>query len=119
MTVGRPPKWNSPQDLEDAIESYFEYCDEHKKMPTKAGLSLHIDTPDSTLHDYEKKDGFSEAIKRAYKIIEDAWTQNLAGNNATGSIFYLKAAFHYKDRVDVTTNDKELPVPIYGGNSKE
>lgn len=120
---GRPPKFNTPKELKEKIEEYFGNCDENREMPTKAGLALHLDTTRETLGDYEdgsrdneetKEDGllFSDTIKRAYLIIENAWTQKLSGNNATGPIFYLKAAFKYRDRVDVTSDDKELPQPI-------
>ena len=109
---GRPPKFSTPEELETKIVEYFAVCTEDKKMPTKAGLALHLDTTRETLGDYIQKDGFSYAIKRAYDHIEEAWNQKLAGNNATGPIFYLKAAFSYRDRVDVTTNDKDLPQPL-------
>lgn len=112
----RPPKWNKPEELQDAIAAYFVECEEKEKMPTKAGLAISLNCHQDTLHEYltnkEKDVGFSDAIKGAYNHIEEAWNQKLAGANATGPIFYLKAAFHYKDRVDHTTNDKEFPTPI-------
>ena len=77
-------------------------------MATKAGLALHLNTTRETLGDYEKKKDFSYAIKRAYTIIEEAWNQKLAGNSPTGSIFYLKSAFQYRDRIDVTSDDKPI-----------
>lgn len=86
-------------------------------MPTKAGLALYLDTTRETLGDYLEKDGFSDTLKRAYSHIEDAWTQNLAGQNATGSIFYLKAAFKYRDRQDIDVTSGGQPVPLLGGKT--
>ena len=120
MTMGRPPKWKTPEDLFDAVKSYFKHIEDSPgKMPTKAGLAIHLDTTRETLGDYEKKENFSDAIKKAYILIEEAWNQRLAGTTPTGSIFYLKAAFLYRDRVDITSDDKKLPNPIYGGKSAD
>ena len=44
--------------------------------------------------------------------IAEYWIGNLDKPHAAGSIFYLKAAFHYKDRFDITSGDKQLPTPI-------
>lgn len=107
---GRPPKWENPEDLKNSIVKYFETCETDRKMPTKAGLRIALDTTMETLSEYSNNKGeeFSEAIKGAYDLIEEAWTQNLKGANATGSIFYLKAAFHFKDRLDVTSKEQGI-----------
>lgn len=112
--AGRPPKFSSPEELQKQIDAYFKDCIVSEKMPSKAGLAIHLDCHRDTLNEYvnNKDEQFSDTIKKAYAIIEEAWTQNLAKNNPAGSIFYLKAAFHYSDRIDITTKDKELPTPI-------
>lgn len=119
MSRGRPPKFKSAKELRDKILDYFELCNQEEKMPTKAGLALHLDTNRDVLNDYlHKGNDFSDAIKEAYDHIEDAWTQKLSTTGATGAIFYLKAAFHYSDRseVDVTSGGQSIQ-PLLGGKS--
>lgn len=72
-------------------------------MPTKGGMALCLDTCRDTLGEYEKKENYSDTIKRAYKTIENAWVQKLAGQSVAGIIFYLKNAFkeNWKDRNEV------------------
>lgn len=112
--MGRPRKWEHPNELVQDITSYLQRCADKKEKPNKAGLALHLNTTKHTLGDYENGDrdlpkeqleegelNFSDAIKRAYDYIENAWVQRLDNNaQATGPIFYLKNAFHkdYKDK---------------------
>ena len=112
--VGRPPKWETVEDLKKGLLSYFEYCKENKEIPNKAGLALHLGCHKDTLSEYvnNKEAEFSDAIKFAYSQIENEWIQKLADKNATGAIFYLKAAFGFRDRVDLTSDDKQLPAPL-------
>lgn len=116
MLTGRPPKFQSPEHLAALISVYFTKCREEKDIPNKAGLALFLGTTRETLHDYEKKEGFSYAIKDAYATIEDAWVQRLGGNVKTvaGIIFYLKNAFAYRDRIDtdLTSDGEKLTFSI-------
>lgn len=73
-------------------------------MPTKGGLALYLDTTRETLSDYEDKEEFSDALKSAYLIIEEAWVQKLSGQAVTGTIFYLKNAYS-KDWREKTEQD--------------
>lgn len=112
MGAGRPPKFNSPEELQEKLEQYFNQCIENNKMPTKGGLALYLDTTRETLSDYEKKEEFSDAIKVSYQIIEDAWVQKLSGQAVTGTIFYLKNAFSrdWRDKTeqDVTSGGESI-----------
>lgn len=112
--MGRPPKWDSPKKLVKQIEKYFENCEETKKIPSKAGLCVSLKTTRDVLLDYEKNRGeeFSNAIKDAYFVIEEAWVQRLNSNAPTGAIFYLKNAFskNYRDRheTDITSKGERI-----------
>lgn len=96
--VGRPPKYESESKFRDAVEAYFDDCEERELMPNKAGLcaSLHISR--DTYNEYRVR--FPDAHKDLESYIEDQWVQRLAGTTPTGAIFYLKNAFKedYKDR---------------------
>lgn len=66
-------------------------------------MALFLDTTKETLSDYEDKPEYSDAIKTAYSIIENAWAQRLKGQSVAGVIFYLKNAFRkdWRDRTEV------------------
>ena len=107
---GRPKKWETPQQLKEEIIDYFKEVDENGSMPTKAGLCLHLGVIDDTILFYKTKYGeeFAIVVEQTYRAIADAWSQRLRTAIPTGAIFYLKAAFHYKDRYDVTSDDKPI-----------
>lgn len=106
---GRPRTWETPEDFKEEIKGYFEEVDGNGSMPTKAGLCLHLGVIDDTILHYKTYgEEYEKIIKQTYQAIADAWSQRLSGTVPTGSIFYLKAAFHYKDRVDHTSDDKPI-----------
>lgn len=125
---GRPLKFKTVEDLQSKIDDYFRRCEstiifkkydkdgnvivELPTPPTITGLALALDTTRETLLDYEEKDGYSDAIKRAKLRCQNAVEENaLVGTfNSTAAIFNLKNNFGWKDRteIDHTTKGKEI-----------
>lgn len=123
--VGRPSSFKSPAEMRKRMEAYFAALWNDKrgewiKLPNKAGLAFTLGVSKDTLSEYRTNKlklghkEYSDAIKDAYHIIEQAWAERLEGSYPTGAIFYLKNAFKddYRDRYDHTTDGKELPAPI-------
>lgn len=110
---GRPPEYQNSDELWEAAEQYFEYCEKNKLLPNKAGLAKYLDVHRDTLNDWEKKKQFSVALKKVRTWIEDAWVQRLGGNKPTGAIFYLKNAYKddYKDRHAIG-GDEDNPLTV-------
>lgn len=93
--VGRPSKYPSPDDMQAAIDAYFD----NANAPTMAGLALELGFQDRrSLSDYAEKDNFLPVIKRARTRLEEFHERNLLGKNPTGSIFWLKNHSGYRDR---------------------
>ena len=79
--------------LENNIDAYFQkIIDDPKITPTISGFALHLGFADRhSIYDYISKDyKCSNIIKKAVTKIEVYWESRLAGNNPTGSIFWLK-----------------------------
>ena len=108
-------KFRTPDDLIEGIERYFKECESEKEMPTKGGLALSLNISKESLGDYIKRDNYSDSLKRAYNLIENAWVQRLTGQSVAGVIFYLKNAFSKdwrdKQETDITTGGKPLFLP--------
>ncbi len=103
---GRPPIYETPEDLQQAIQTYFDSGVTLRKVEVgKTGAKEIIEIPVPTIsglcyflgfdsrqsfYDYEKRDGFSYTIKRARLFIEKEYEEQLQTGNTVGAIFALK-----------------------------
>ncbi|MCP3684615.1 MAG: hypothetical protein GY861_18265 [bacterium] len=104
---GRPLKFKSVEELQEKIDAYFESCwiEENGKLIrirpyTISGLALELDTCRKVLLDYEERDEYSNAIKKAKGKIESFAEEKLYGNNVAGVIFNLKNNYGWKDKTE-------------------
>jgi len=125
-SVGRPPKYETPEEMQRIIDLYFIACAASKAkaeddvginqldelpsedreivdsvegyVPTVSGLAYILDMSTEALRNYEGKQEFLATVKRAKQRIEISLEQRLAGNAVTGSIFDLKHNFGWKDK---------------------
>lgn len=117
--AGRPLKFPTVEDFNSAVDSYFDSIKEPRvsgetvyfEPATVTGLALHLDTTRETLCDYQERDEFTDAVKRAKLRCENYAERMLyIGKNATGAIFSLKN-FGWKDSQDMNLGgQKDNPV---------
>jgi len=101
-------KFKTEEELKDAINKYFQKCDEKEKPYTMSGLALSLGIDRTTLINYGKRDLFSTLIKNAKAKVEEQLEESLyrLGNNS-GVIFNLKNNYGWRDTVEVK-QDNEL-----------
>jgi hypothetical protein len=58
FSVGRPPKFESAEEIEKLADEFFEECKINKEIPTMAGLALKLGTDRHTIINYGKKEEF-------------------------------------------------------------
>lgn len=103
---GRPPLYETPEQLQESIRLYFENGVKIKTVvigkpptnyevqipvPTITGLCLYLGFESrQSFYDIEKRPGFSYTIKKARLLIEKEYEEMLAVGNTTGAIFALK-----------------------------
>jgi predicted transcriptional regulator len=103
MTVGRPLKYTSVEEMQKDIDQYFAECDEKNKPYTVSGLAYALGTTRRTLLDYQEKDDFSHTIKSAKAKIE-LFNEEMLYNkdvSTTGVIFNLKNNYGWKDKQEI------------------
>lgn len=95
--MGRPSKYKTPGEMQEAIDKYFETI----KKPTVCGLALELGFCDrSSILDYQAKKEFCLTVKKAKMRIQQYYEEHLIGPNAGGSIFALKN-FGWVDKQEV------------------
>lgn len=136
---GRPSKYKT--ELCDKVDEYLEkekdeYIEFHKtrglksdsfdrliqvNLPTIYGFSKFIETPLSTVEFWGREHAeFLRALEKIKKEQELRLLENgLSGDyNSTIAKLILSSNHGYKERMDQTTNDKDLPSPILGNVQK-
>ncbi len=99
--AGRPPIFESPEEMQDKIDQYFTECDDKDKPYTIMGLALSIGMCRETLCEYAKNGTFSDIVKKAKLTVEKSVEERLFSGNSTGSIFWLKNHAGYKDKQEM------------------
>ena len=88
---GRPPIFDNAEDLQKAVDNYFDYCDDpknniikqvvqgkeiikvHTPIPyTMAGLARKLEMSRETLNEYGKSEMFSDILMRARERVHEA-----------------------------------------------
>lgn len=107
MAGGRPPKWESPEQVQVLIDKYFDSTPEEEWTIT--GLALALDTYRSVLVDYQEKDEFSYTIKKAKEKVQNAYEKDLRRKGRSGDIFALKNfGWSDKQEIDHTTKGESF-----------
>jgi DNA-packaging protein gp3 len=95
--VGKPRKWEKPEDLIAVLNKYFE--ETPMEEYTITGLALATGTSRQLLMDYQSRPEFKEIVNEAKLIIENAYEISLRKYGRSGDIFALKN-FGWKDKQD-------------------
>lgn len=118
--ITKPLKFKSVEELQEKIDNYFESCweedDDGKRKQVKpytvTGLANYLDTTRETLLDYEKRDEFSDTIKRAKSKCEQFAEEYLfTGKNTAGAIFNLinnYKRWENKKNTDLTSKGESI-----------
>lgn len=86
---GRPPKFETPEEMEKAIDEYI--ANTPVMQVTITGLAMWLGFASrQSLHDYKKKPGFSYPISKGLLAIENSYEITLRTVAAPGSVFALK-----------------------------
>lgn len=121
MAGGRPKLWNTKEELEKAINGFWDYCEQKQVVPTLSRLAVFCDCDRSTLRDYSSDDEFSPTIKKAKTMIESYQEEFLfSGKSVAGAIFSLKNNYGWEDKTQQEQNILgEIKLPVVKWGSKK
>ena len=106
--VGRPPIYNSPEDMIKGIEDYFN---SNNSGITITGLCIHLGFESrQSFYAYEQKPEFSYIVKRARLFIENYYEKSAQNaKTPTFQIFALKnMGWSDKTEIDHTSAGEKL-----------
>ena len=107
---GRPPKYETAEEIHDKCTEYFESCIELEEKITITGLALFLGfCSRKSLYEYEKKEEFRYIIKNAMLVVENSYESK--GTNF--DIFALKnMGWTDKQEIDMKADVKQNIDPI-------
>lgn len=111
--MARPLLFETPEDLQKAIDKFF---DDLKKPPTVEGLALALKTSRQTLLNYEGRDYFADILEDAkLRIADSVMGRAMAGEiNPTIAIWISKNHYGYSD-THVHAGDPGAPLHVITG----
>lgn len=108
MAGGRPPKYETPEELEALAEKYFIECDAKEEPYTVTGLALALDLTREGFVHYKGKPEFADSIRRLKQRVESRIEKILlSGSSATGAIFNLKNNYKWRDEKSTEITGKD------------
>lgn len=124
---GREPMFTNAKELEEKINSYYDWCKENDKPICITGLAWYLKTNRMTLLNYKNDDlvvTFKEnnpeeyknivrVINEAYARVEYEYESFLFDRGKTiGGIFTLKNNFQWRDQSHVITTNQEQDLSL-------
>ena len=123
---GRPPTYD--QELVEKARVYLAQCIDESfdrggerpqhalkvKIPTKGGLAVYLGVARETLFDWAKKyQEFSNIMEQMGAVQEERLINNGLSGDYNPTIAKVLLTKHgYREGIDQTTNDKDIPTPI-------
>jgi len=123
VTIGRPTKYDP--SFVDKVDEYLSTATkENMHLPKIESFAIFLGVNRDTLYEWAKEHKeFSDTLKKilvvqAERLIDDGI---YGGKEVNSTIVKLLLQNNHgmKERVDNTTNDKDLPTPIYERRSTE
>lgn len=112
VKVGRPRKYETPEELAGKINEYLE----SETQPTMAGMCNYLQITRETLSSYgqgEVHPEFPDIVKSARQAVEAIVEGRLLyGSNVTGPLFWLKNHAGYKDARHLAGSEDDEPIKI-------
>lgn len=108
---GRPPIWETPEQLNEDIDKYIAFIRENPtKLANKTGFAIFKGIDRATVDDYLANKGpqFSRAIKRILAFSEEQCIEKCFSSTTqvAGTVFLLKNLHKYTDKQEVESINK-------------
>lgn len=116
--VGKPLRFKTVEELQIAVDDYFNYCDNRVKTVykseggeayginspapyTMSGLARALGISRQALSEYSHREHYGDTIKAAReRVQEDIETRLMETSNQSGAIFNLKNNFGWRDKTE-------------------
>lgn len=103
-TCGRKKKY-TPTKMKNAINGYFDWCEENDRIPSIKGLMIHLKMYRDQFYQYLEYPEFTDIMEHARLIIAE-WCENdvyRTRGQAAGKIAYMKNVHDWSEKTENNT----------------
>jgi len=108
-TTGRKKKM-TPRRMVNAINKYFEWCEENDEIPSIKGMMIQMKMYQRQFYQYLQYPEFTDILEHARMIIAN-WAEMDVYNTkgmAAGKIAYMKNIHGWADKIDSTNTTTKI-----------
>lgn len=126
--IGTPRKYETPEQMQEIIDEYFNECIKLNIYPTVSMLAYRLDLTRQGLINYENcleldklkncsdemRKRFVDTVKKAKAFIEGGYENRLINDGRTpiGTIFTLKNNYGWVDKTEVEQTNKTIEISL-------
>lgn len=110
---GRKKKY-TPTKLKNAINKYFEWCEDEDELPSIKGLMIHLGMYRDVFYKYAKYPETMEIVEHARMIIAN-WAEEDVYNTtgmAAGKLAYMKNVHTWADKLETKNENNNTTVQL-------
>lgn len=121
--TGRPTKYET--GFVERVDKYLQTTGlEKRQLPTVEGFAIYLGVSRDSLYEWAKLYPLFSDTLRKIELLQKQQLINdgiYGGKDVNPTIVKLLLQNNHgmKERTDTTTNDKDIPTPIYGSKSAE
>lgn len=107
--AGRKKRF-TPTKLKNAVNSYFDWCEENDRVPSIKGLTIHMKIYKDQFYDWMKLPEFRDILEHARLIISE-WCENdvyRTPGAASGKIAYMKNIHDWTEKQETTSTVTQI-----------
>ena len=72
--TGRPRHYDTPEEFDAKVKEYYDWCKASEEPITWTGLALYLGfSSRQSIDEYKNYPGFSDSVKRAKLLVENAY----------------------------------------------
>ena len=110
----------TPTRMKNAINKYFEWCEENDEIPSIKGMMIHLKLYKDSFYDYIKYEGFTEIMEQARLHISN-WCETDVYNTkgmAAGKLAYMKNIHSWAEKIETNNYTEQRVVSVDEARSK-
>jgi len=108
---GKPPLYNSPDELLEYFYSYIEDCINDKRVATEEGFTVFCFNGRSVRYKYEAYEEYKDVFSIIYDVLADEVINNTNIDSNTRNLV-LKSKFRYTERQEVDLKSDNITIQL-------